>query len=105
MPSAARLDAYYDTANPRREDIRELKVTLIAGGDAAGNSLDASLLVMPIPELTERTGPPRGLVLSPSLQVSAVPPEVLLWPFSIELAGTGGRSAYDGPPWSCSRVE
>lgn len=96
FPATALLDEYYDAANPSRPQARELKATLMAGEDAAGNSLDASLLVMPIPEPTEPAGPPRGLLISPSLQTSAVPPAELLWEYSIALSGTGGRVAYEG---------
>lgn len=95
-PTPAQLDDYYDAGNPHRAQVRELKATLLAGTDGAGNSLDVSLAIMPIPESGDRGGPPQGIAIVPSLAASAVPPAQLFWPYSIELEGSGGQAAYEG---------
>ncbi len=96
VPSAARLDEFYDAGNPHRPDVRQLALALMSGADESGNSIDAELLVMPIPEQSDRAGAPSGLVIGPSVALSAVPPAALLALYSIDLAGSGGRAAYDG---------
>jgi hypothetical protein len=96
VPSNARLDEYYDADNPHRPDIRELKVTLIKGEDQGG-SLDVSLAILPIPDTGDSDGPPRGLAIGPSILTTGQAPAVLYGvPFSIDLAGAGGRAKYEG---------
>jgi hypothetical protein len=97
VPSAARLDEYYDATNPARPDIRELKVTLIEGTDLDGGSLDVSLAFLPIPDTGDSSGPPRGLAIGPSIVITGQPPAALFGvPFGIVITGDGGYAKYEG---------
>ncbi len=96
VPSSARLDEYFDAANPARGQVRELKATLMSGQDLSGHSVDIAMLILPVPERTDRNGVPRGLSIAPFFQVSATPPAEVLWPYSIRLDGSGDATAYTG---------
>jgi hypothetical protein len=95
-PSATLLDQYYDPSNSFRLQVRQLALTLMQGQDETGNALDTAIFVLPIPETGDRSGQPRGIALGPSISVTAAPPASLFWPFSLDLAGSGGHASYNG---------
>jgi hypothetical protein len=97
-PPASRLDQFYSPGNPARAQLLEVDLTLLAGTDRSGNSLDARLYVLPIPEVGDTGGPPRGILLGPSVTATATPPTDLFGSlYSIALAGSGGLATFDGP--------
>ena len=89
IPSQQLLDDYYDATNPHRSEVREFRATVMSSSDGVVNTFNASLSIMPIPPepMPNPSDAPEGLVISPSITVTGIPPVALFWPFTLELSG------------------
>jgi hypothetical protein len=84
VPTAARLDEYYSPDSTFRADAREIRLTLTDIEGEAGR-LEVSLFLLPIPEPTDRGGPPKGLAIGPIVSVTGTQPAGGYWPYSLSL--------------------
>jgi hypothetical protein len=86
VPSGALLDDYFDSGSTHRAQARRVRVPII--GDDPPSQFEIALWVLPIPPAGNKSGSPDGLVISHEAAMSlAAPPEAVMWPFTVELAG------------------
>jgi hypothetical protein len=93
-PDQSLLDEYYGATSPFRSQASQLNMFVFSGADGGG-ALTVSVFLLPIPERNDPNGPPKGIVLGPAISVTGTQPQGLFWPFSLSLAGTGGRAKFD----------